>query len=69
MNNGGCSHVCTNPLNEGEDVTCSCESTPLVIDPNGSDFQCGKSSLISYVSNPKFLFPLRPKFQKFDEWD
>ena len=49
MNNGGCSHVCTNPLNEGEDVTCSCENTPLVIDPNGSAFQCGKSSLISYT--------------------
>ena len=64
MNNGGCSHVCTNPLIEGEDVTCSCENTPLVIDPDGSAFQCGKSSLISYISNPQFLFG--PKFKKFD---
>ena len=42
IDNGGCSDVCTNPLNEGEDVTCSCGDTPRVIDPNGSQFQCGK---------------------------
>ena len=41
IDNGGCSHGCENPDYEGEDVTCNCDGTKLVFDPNGDQKTCG----------------------------
>ena len=43
IDNGGCSHGCENPTQEGDDVTCNCDGTKLVFDPSGDQKTCGKS--------------------------
>lgn len=42
INNGGCSNTCINPTQEGENVTCSCVDTTLVLHPDGDQKTCGQ---------------------------
>ena len=41
--NGGCSHTCNNPREEGQDLTCSCDETNLIINPSFDLKTCGNS--------------------------